>query len=205
MWGTWQHDDTKWLDHSHKAPRYRVTRTSHLFLMKDLEQDFKFKTYIRSEAQTTPTPIIWLSSSNLLSYVFIEPNYHATTSKQCTTIPLTNLQFQKRCAPAGYRTSHSFRLEVVRLPLVILKSSELTFWRPTNIDNKLVTTQNLQEHCEALRIPMPGCLCPLEDANLGPFVEAIISFGTCSGSYDQEYVAECSTGLCGYSGKHICN
>lgn len=77
------------------------------------------------------------------------------------------------------------------------------FWRPTNTSNKLVTPQNLREHCQALVIPGPGCLCPLKDASLGPFVEASISFKTCLGSDDKEYVAECSAALCGYSGKQF--
>lgn len=73
------------------------------------------------------------------------------------------------------------------------------FWRPINTSNKLVTPQNLQEHCQVLHIPGPGCLCPLKDASLGPFVEASISF------HDKEYVAECSATLCGYSGKQFCD
>lgn len=63
-----------------------------------------------------------------------------------------------------------------------------------------MATNNLLDNCASLDISHPGCLCPLEDINCSPFVEAAIALDTRAGPHYGEYVAECSGGLCGYFG-----
>lgn len=77
---------------------------------------------------------------------------------------------------------------------------DLIFFRPTDSLGGPMATNVLSDNCRALGIPHPGCLCPLQDVNEPPFVEASINLVTLAGSHYGEYVAECSTGSCGYLG-----
>lgn len=87
------------------------------------------------------------------------------------------------------------------------KSSDLSGYniplilsRPMDLSDRPIAAYLLHDYCKAHDIPRPGCLCPLKDLDRPSFMEASITLINSAGPYSDEYVAECSTGFCGYLG-----